>query len=478
MTGPGTGQACRLPPSPFAVAALYRVGRCEDTGEAISRPQIPPPDRRCRVSDLVLAEETAEQIVIGACLIKPAMADELRRIVRPEDFSVPRYAAMFTAICDLTDALDEVNEITVSRESKADRMAVFECRQAVPTIFNAPWYAAEVAKCGQLRRISMLGAQAKQRTESEDPADVIASIREGLDSIELRTQHAWLAGGQAYERLVESTERRGSLIPTGLGDLDRALGGGLKAGYMTVVGALPGVGKSTLLTGILRHTVFVRGEPGLFLSLEMNAGDVMVRIASAHLHIPLLPLLTASAPDHDLARVAEFGIECETAPLAVKDTPNMTLADIRSVAREVRSTFGRLGVLVVDYLQLIEPAGRQVESRQVEVARLSRGLALLARELDCVLVVAAQLNREPTRTSRRPRMSDLRESGAIAADAETVILLHREDSLDVGAPPTGEIELIIDKHRPGVRGLVTCAFQGEFSRIVDIYRPPSGATYP
>jgi replicative DNA helicase len=202
-------------------------------------------------------------------------------------------------------------------------------------------------------------------------------------------------------------------------------------------------------------------------SLEMSKVEIVMRLLSAEARVPLHVLRSGQLSDDDWTKLARRMGEISEAPLYVDDTPNMTLMEIRAKARRLRQRHD-LKLIIVDYLQLMT-SPKKVESRQQEVAELSRGLKLLAKEVECPVVAVSQLNRGPEqRTDKRPQLSDLRESGSIEQDADVVILLHRDDYYDKESPRAGEADFIVAKHRNGPTDTVTVAAQLHLSRFVDM----------
>jgi replicative DNA helicase len=224
---------------------------------------------------------------------------------------------------------------------------------------------------------------------------------------------------------------------------------------------------STVAMDFARSASVRHNVASAIFSLEMSKIEIVTRLLSAEARVPLHVLRSGQLSDDDWTRLARRMGEISEAPIFVDDTPNMTLMEIRAKARRLRQRHD-LKLVVVDYLQLMT-SPKRVESRQQEVADLSRGLKLLAKELEVPVVAVSQLNRGPEqRTDKRPQLSDLRESGSIEQDADVVILLHRDDYYDRESPRAGEADLIIAKHRNGPTDTITVAAQLHFSRFVDM----------
>ncbi|MFL6138984.1 MAG: replicative DNA helicase [Frankiaceae bacterium] len=227
------------------------------------------------------------------------------------------------------------------------------------------------------------------------------------------------------------------------------------------------VHNSTLGLDFARAASIRHGLASVIFSLEMSRTEITMRLLSAESRVPLHHMRSGKMSDDDWARLARRMGEVAEAPLFIDDSPNMTMMEIRAKARRLRQRHD-LRLVVVDYMQLMSSAKR-VESRQQEVAEMSRALKLLAKELEVPVVAISQLNRGPEqRTDKKPQLSDLRESGSIEQDADMVILLHREDAYERESPRAGEADLIVAKHRNGPTATITVAFQGHYSRFVDM----------
>jgi len=205
----------------------------------------------------------------------------------------------------------------------------------------------------------------------------------------------------------------------------------------------------------------------VLFSLEMARNEITMRLLSAEARVPLQTMRTGQMNDDDWARLARRMSEVADAPLFIDDSPNMAMMEIRAKCRRLKQRHD-LKFVIVDYMQLMS-SPRRVENRQQEVSDLSRSLKLLAKELEVPVVALSQLNRSPEqRTDKKPMLSDLRESGSIEQDSDVVILLHREDAYEKESPRAGEADLIVAKHRNGPTATVTVAFQGHYSRFVDM----------
>ncbi|WP_018654196.1 replicative DNA helicase [Actinomadura flavalba] len=224
---------------------------------------------------------------------------------------------------------------------------------------------------------------------------------------------------------------------------------------------------STLALDFARAASIKHGLTSAFFSLEMGRNEITMRLLSAEARVALHAMRSGTMQDEDWTRLARRMSEVAEAPLFIDDSPNMSMMEIRAKCRRLKQQ-NDLRLVIIDYLQLMT-SGKRVESRQVEVSEFSRSLKLLAKEIGCPVIALSQLNRGPEqRTDKKPMVSDLRESGSIEQDADMVILLHREDAYEKESPRAGEADLIVAKHRNGPTATVTVAFQGHYSRFVDM----------
>ena len=239
--------------------------------------------------------------------------------------------------------------------------------------------------------------------------------------------------------------------------------------YLAGRGMVP-THNSTLALDFARAAAIRNNMSTVLFSLEMGRNEITMRLLSAEARVPMHTMRTGQMNDDDWARLARRMSEVADAPLFIDDSPNMSLMEIRAKCRRLKQR-NDLKFVIIDYLQLMS-SPKRVENRQQEVSEMSRSLKLLAKELEVPLIALSQLNRGPEqRTDKKPLLSDLRESGSIEQDADVVILLHREDAYERESPRAGEADLIVAKHRNGPTATVTVAFQGHYSRFVDMAAP-------
>jgi len=426
----------------------------------------------------------AEQSVLGGMMLsKDAIADVVE-VLRAQDFYRPAHETVFDSITDLyargepADAVTVAGELT--RRGDLGRIGghayLHTLISSVPTAANAGYYARIVHERAVLRRLVAAGTKIVQLGYAADGGDVEEIVNSAQAEIyavsERRQSEDYQPLGEIIEGTIdeiEASSHRGdglTGVPTGFADLDR-LTNGLHPGQMIVIAARPAVGKSTVGLDIARSASIHHGMTSAIFSLEMGKNEITMRLLSAEARIPLQHMRKGTMREEDWTRLARTMGEVSEAPLYIDDSPNLSLMEIRSKARRLKQRHD-LKLVVVDYLQLMS-SGKRVESRQQEVAEFSRALKLLAKELEVPVIALSQLNRGPEqRTDKKPQMSDLRESGSIEQDADMVILLHREDMYEKESPRAGEADFIVAKHRNGPTDTITVAFQGHYSRFVDM----------
>ena len=425
----------------------------------------------------------AEQSVLGAMLLsKDAIADVVEEI-READFYRPAHQIIFDAILDLYGRGEPADAVTVAAElTKIGEIAriggatyLHTLVSMVPTAANANYYARIVREQAILRRLVEAGTRIVQMGYSQtgDVDQVVDRAQaEVYDVTDKRTSDDYLPlsaiMGNALEEIEAISNRDGEMVgvPTGFTDLD-SLTNGLHPGQLVILAARPALGKSTLGLDICRAASIKHGLTSVIFSLEMSRTEIVMRLLSAEAQVPLHHMRSGSMGEADWSKLAaKMGVVSE-APLFIDDSPNMTLMEIRAKCRRLKQR-NDLRLVVVDYLQLMT-SGKRVESRQQEVSEFSRSLKLLAKELDVPVIAISQLNRGPEqRQDKRPMLSDLRESGSLEQDADMVVLLHREDFYERESSRAGEADFIVAKHRNGPTATLTVAFQGHYSRFVDM----------
>ena len=425
----------------------------------------------------------AEQSVLGAMLLsKDAIADVVETL-REVDFYKPAHATIYGAILDIYGRGEPADAITVSNYlTKTGSLTnvggaayLHTLVASVPTAANAAYYSRIVTERAILRRLVEAGTRITQMGYAGDAeVDLLVdkAQAEVYDVTSRRTSEDYAPINDIIPLTLnelEAIEGNGGVkagVPTGFAGLDEVTHG-LHPGQLIILAARPAIGKSTLGLDLARAASIKNNMASVIFSLEMSRNEIAMRMLSAEAQVSLGNMRAGTLSDAEWQRLAMKSSQISGAPLFIDDSPNLTMMEIRAKARRLKQRYD-LKLLVLDYMQLMS-SGRKVESRQVEVSEFSRSLKLLAKELEIPVVAISQLNRGPEqRTDKRPMLSDLRESGSLEQDADMVILLHREDVYDRESPRAGEADFILAKHRNGPTATVVTAFQGHYSRFVDM----------
>lgn len=420
-------------------------------------------------------DEHAEASVLGAALLSRTAAAIAVESLIASEFYVPKHGLVFDAVRALVSRSEPVDAITVGDElQRTDSLAkvggpafLHQLAGDVPTASNVEFYVEIVRDRAVARRLLGAGLSIV-RAATGAVADVdalVESARAEVDSVSPRVhRHTGWVGDDLAALWQELSNGEVQVESTGWGALDSFIGG-FRPGDLYVLGARPGVGKSVVALN-LAASLAGRGHTVGFASLEMSKAELEKRLLSAEASVHLAGMLDAnlSASDWDRMNVARERIAGMR--LAFYDAA-ASLSQVLSFARTMHRE-GKLGLLVVDYLQLLTGDGK-AESRQVEVSQFSRSLKLLARELHIPVLALSQLNRESAgRKGGEPRISDLRESGSLEQDASVVLLLHRDEER---AP--SKLKVIVAKNRHGRSGEATLQWEGRFARAVEMPWSPT-----
>ena len=428
----------------------------------------------------------AEQIVLGSMILSKRAAEEVMEILSPQHFYRPTHETIYQALVDLHCAGQAHDPIALGHrlEKSGDLVRVggpsylHDLVQAVPSAADGEHYARIVHEKALLRKVlkAATGMAAGVHSREHSPDEIIQGAYdtlEGLASLTDAGDQDLSVGVDIMDTVAEVVDIRenGPKIGllSGFMDLD-ALTGGFQPGQFILVAARPAMGKSVLAGDFARYTAIRNDIPTLMFSLEMGRKELEKRFLSAQAAYPL-HWMKAKGPidDAKVMKLIEAGKDMQSSPLFIVPDTGITLAKIRSHCRRTQRQHG-LGLVVIDYLQLMsgETQGRN-DNRQQEVSRISRGLKTLAMDLQVPVIALSQLNRGPEqRQDKKPQVADLRESGSLEQDADIVILLHREDAYEKDSPRAGEADLIVAKHRNGPTATITVAFQGHYSRFIDM----------
>ncbi len=426
----------------------------------------------------------AERAVLGAMLMSRDAIGDVVGILNGADYYRPAHEEIHNTIADLFSAGEPVDQITVSAAMTTKgtigrvggALYLHALVSDTPLVQSAAYWAQIVQDKAVLRRVAIAGQQTVQWAYAEDaePDAVHDRAEAALEAAAARDRAAdYTLLSPVMDETLDHMEMLANRdtdtahgVPTGFIDLD-ALTQGLQPGQVIIVAGRPAMGKSTLGVDFMRSASIHHGIPSVIFSLEMNRQEISMRILAAEAKVPLANIRSGAMSEFDWGRVAGAMPRIAGAPLFLDDSANLTMLQIRAKARKLHHEHG-LGLVVIDYLQLMS-SGQRVESRQLEVSEFSRQIKLLAKELNVPVVALSQLNRGvEQRQSKRPALSDLRESGAIEQDADIVVLVHRDDMYEQESSRPGECDLIVAKHRNGATRDIVVAAQLHYSRFVDL----------
>ncbi len=450
--------------------------------------------------------------LLGSMLLDKDAIGLVVQIIPPEDayrFYRADHRLLYETLLDLFEQDKPIDilvlEDELRRRSLLDQVGgreyLIELCNSVPSSANSEYYARIVRDKSMLRDLIQCAGEILQ--SAYDEAEPAASV---LDDAERRlfAVAEQRISGQAAPirdcldetlRAMESFSKGGYTgVPTGFPELDSLLGG-LQLGDLIIVAARPSMGKTALGLSMLENIGLAEKIPAAFFSLEMSKQQIAQRMLCSHAEVDMFRLRHGRLTAKEITKLKLVAGSMREYPIFVDDTPGMSIMELRAKARRLRMRH-KIQVVFVDYLQLMYDRKAARENRQQEVSSISRGLKALARELGIPIVALAQLNRQvEERTSNRPRMSDLRESGAIEQDADVIILLHREEyywdkkkrleQSEQFQKIQGKTELIVDKQRNGPTGVVELHFNAQFTRF-ELAAPPyipdedagTGASYP
>lgn len=431
----------------------------------------------------------AEKALLGCLLVDNAAFDNITDLsIRAEDFYHPQYGTIFRAVSEL--AVDNKPFDLVSTCAKLTDMGKLEAvggRNEVLQIIEDTASSANIHHYGKIvKNKSVLRDIVRTSMRiTEQGVNFVGNIEEFIDEVEssffslaneTRTNFVITLKESLKEnlrRLEQGKTNAGEILglPTGFNHLDKRLLG-MQAGQMIIIAARPGMGKTAFALNLAINSIKQSNLPVMIYSYEMLAPELSGRILSSEANIDSRRIRTNDYTDADLRNLGHAVQQLSKLPVYINDSGATTLLDIKSQARKVSAEQG-LGMIVIDYLQLMQPHIRK-SSREQEIAEISRGIKELAKELKCPIVALSQLNRSATsRTDRRPQLQDLRESGSIEQDADVVMLIHREDYYDENTPERGVAEIIVAKNRAGEPGTVKLAWVAAQTKFADLQFDPS-----
>ena len=434
----------------------------------------------------------AEEAVLGSILLEQDSIISVMEFLVPDDFYRVAHQLIFAAMIELNQNSEAIDPITVSEklrqknqiENVGGEAGIIELLDKVPTAANVEFYTQIVLEKSTRRKLIKTSTNIVKNAYQED--ETIANVLDTAERDILSVSEGRNKAGfipirdvlhDAYESLEERSKNNGEVtgIATGYIGLDR-MTSGLHADELIILAARPSVGKTAFVLNIAKNVAVNLNETVAIFSLEMGAESLVERIICSHASINAGHLKTGKLTDEEYTQYfVATGVLAE-APIYIDDTPGIRVSEIRAKCRRLKQERNNLGLVVIDYLQLIEGNGK--ESRQQEVSEISRNLKKLAKELKVPVIALSQLSRGvEQRQDKRPIMSDIRESGSIEQDADIVAFLYRDDYYrqepdENGhvpeVEPNSTIEVIIEKNRSGPRGTVELNFMKEFNKFTNL----------
>ena len=427
----------------------------------------------------------AEKSVIGAAMLDKEVVFDVLEVVRAEDFYSKANREIFTVITDLQRSSTPVDVLTVTDELKKRKMLeavggrvyVAQLSADVPSVSNAVEYAKIVAEKAVLRRLIGTADEIAKKgyEESENTLDILEYAEKGIFEIAKSKQHSEMAKISEiiltnFEEISVRSQSQGGItgVPSGLIDLDRKLSGFQKSD-MVVLAARPSMGKTAFALNVALNAALKADAKVLIFSLEMAKEQLSQRLLSMEARVESQKMSTGDVDMSDWDKMSAALDSFNKMSIYIDDTPGIKLMEIKNKCRRMKAETG-LDMIILDYLQLME-GEKHSDNRQQEITSLSRGMKLLAREMECPVIVLSQLSRAPDqRENHRPVLSDLRESGAIEQDADVVLFLYRDEVYNEETEKPGICEVIVAKHRNGPIGTVEVGWQGKYTRFVNLQR--------
>ena len=459
------------------------------------------------VSQQIPHDSSAEKAVLGAIFIDPEAIADASAVVQPEDFYEKANQIVFQAMIDLSDREEAIDPLTLQDElNKRNQLDdiggigyVSELALATPTAAHVTYYAQIVHRKALLRKL--IFASQKIITNAMNESDDVTNILDDAESEIMNVSSDNNTGGfRTIKDIVNSTideinniPEDGDMVtglPTGFYELDK-MTTGLHDDELIIIAARPGVGKTSFALNVAQYVGLHTDKSVAMFSLEMSGEQLVQRMLASEGLINSQHLRTGQLDQDEWHNLVVAAGSLASTDIFIDDTPGIKMSEIRAKARRLAKEKGNLGLIVIDYLQLIE--GPRSESRQQEVSAISRQLKKLAKELHVPVIALSQLSRSvEQRQDKRPVLSDIRESGSIEQDADIVSFLYRDDyyrdepedgengSSDAEVAPeddNGEVEVIIEKNRSGSRGTVKLMFSKPYNRFSNLdyaHNDPNG----
>lgn len=447
------------------------------------------------VSQQIPHDSEAEKAVLGAVFLDPEAIIEASDVVQPDDFYERANRLVFQAMLNISDRGDAIDPVTLKDElTKNNQLEdigglayVSQLAMATPTAVHVTYYAQIVKRKALLRNLIATSQKIIQNamSDSEDVTDILDNAEQSIMNV---SQENSSGGFKSIHEVLNETVNAineipddGNMVtglPTGFAELDK-MTTGFHDDELIILAARPGVGKTAFALNVAQHVGLHTDKTVAMFSLEMGADQLVQRMLASEGLIDSQHLRTGHLTEEEWQKLVVATGSLDRTSIYIDDTPGIKMSEIRAKSRRLAKEKGNLGLIVIDYLQLIE--GPRSESRQQEVSAISRQLKKLAKELHIPVIALSQLSRSvEQRQDKRPVLSDIRESGSIEQDADIVAFLYRDDyyrdesddsSAEGEVKPeedNGEVEVIIEKNRSGSRGTVKLMFSKPYNRFSNL----------
>ena len=431
----------------------------------------------------------AERSLLGAVLRDENIFPDVLERIGPEDFYDKKHATIFRAIKTLYEHNQSIDLLTTQSELKRESLLkeiggaayLAELTNSVPTTAHAISYAELVEQASIRRRLIKAGTNIVEGAYDgkKEVGELLGAAEKELFEVSdknIKSDYTLLSDllVDAFDRMENLHKNRGALrgLKTGFVDLDKWTAG-FQKGDLIIIGARPAMGKTTFAQNLAFNVAEINKRPVLFFSMEMAKAEIVDRMIAPVAEVDSWDIRNGNISDEAFARIGDALGEMSDIPVLIDDTSSMTILELRNKARRAAHDYN-IGMVIVDYLQLIQGSDRYAGNRVQEVTEISRGLKILARELEVPVIALAQLSRQTTgRDDPHPQLQDLRESGSIEQDADLVLFLHRRDYYDPNRNkpdfiPTNITELIMAKHRHGPMHTIDLFFDGKKNRFLSV----------
>jgi replicative DNA helicase len=432
----------------------------------------------------------AEQSVLGGLMLDSRAFDQVADRLRDEDFYRNEHRLIYRAICRLVEQNKPIDVLTVSEALRelheldqcGGEVYLFELANNTPSAANITAYADIVRERSVLRLLIAAAGDIADNAFNAQGRSIVELLDAAERSVFSISEQGSRGSGpiNIKDYLAKTMDRIDTLfhsnnpitgVPTGYHDFDN-MTSGLQPSDLVIVAGRPSMGKTTFAMNIAENVAIKSRLPVLIFSMEMPGEAIVMRLLSSLCRIDQLRIRTGKLADEDWPRISSTVSMLSEAPFYIDDSPALSPAEMRARARRLTKEHGQLGLIVVDYLQLMQVHGHS-ENRTAEISEISRSLKGLAKELKVPVVALSQLNRGlEQRADKRPVMSDLRESGAIEQDADVIVFIYRDEVYNESSPDKGTAEIIIAKQRNGPIGKTRLTFMGQYTCFENFIRQP------